>query len=97
RKLRQPCCCQKSRATKRLSPTRSDTFRGCLCCATQPTISWSRRSVCGWHHHVGCRAPEGAGVQHASHCIDAPEGCCRGAHESCGTAGRLTHNLVEIE
>src|SRR5215471_16694267 len=50
-----------------------------------------------WHRHVGCRAPEGAGVQHASHRIDAPEGCCRGAHEGRGTADRLIHNLVEIE
>jgi len=50
-----------------------------------------------WHRHGGCRAPEGAGVQHASHCIDAPEGCCQGAHEGRGTAGRLIHNLVEIE
>ena len=76
RKLRQPCCCQKSSATKRLSPARSDTFRGCLCRATQPMASWSKRSAEERHGYVGCRTPEGTGVQQASRLINTPEGCC---------------------
>src|SRR5437660_6933679 len=46
---------------------------------------------------IACRTPEGAGVQHASRRIDAPEGGCGGVQEQRSTTGYLKHNRVKIE
>ena len=52
---------------------------------------WRQRRASAW------RTPEGAGVQHASRRIDAPEGGCGGVQEQRSTTGYLKHNLVKIE